>query len=183
MAPGAGQVATENAPTRLACACHPAPSGGAIRSQRSAARILWSAPGRPVPFSFSPKGEWSAPDLGFTRDRAYSCASRVNPTCGGARGLRGPSWADACDRTTPCAPDSGTGLRIPPRARAPRIRQVCEAHRPGAAPPGAPPDRPHANRVKGRPRRHCRAPTSCAIGWRVMTAPAALAIDMRDKSQ
>jgi hypothetical protein len=33
---------------------------------------------------------WSASDLGFTQDRHLKCASRVNPTCDGARGLRGP---------------------------------------------------------------------------------------------
>src|SRR5947207_1399509 len=52
-------------------------------------------------------------------------------------------------------------------ARAPQ-RRVCEAHRPDAAPPGAPPRRQ-------RPRRdhepHCRRPDPCSLAERVMTAP------------
>jgi hypothetical protein len=62
-------------------------------SQRSAAPVLCcSGPGLArFPFSFPlfPRG-WSASDLGFTRDRLIECASRVNSTCDGARGLRGP---------------------------------------------------------------------------------------------
>ncbi len=44
------------------------------------------------------------------------------------------------------------GLRGPPAKRArPKIRQVCEACRPGAAPPGAPP----AGSRRPRKRRAC----------------------------
>jgi len=61
-------------------------------SQRSAGRVLCFSGRRVRPYPFScapPKREgMERADLGFTRDRTFICASRVNPTCDGARAVR-----------------------------------------------------------------------------------------------
>ncbi len=63
---------------------------------------------RPSPISVPQRG-WSASDLGFTRDRLVKCASRVNPTCGGARALAKRPWRILRSiRRTPCE-----GMRAP----------------------------------------------------------------------
>ena len=60
-----------------------------------------------------------------------------NGAPGGARGLRGP-FGPPLRSGGPRADVRERGCEARPRARAPRLRQVCEACRPGAAPPGAP---------------------------------------------
>ena len=78
--------------------------------------VLLKAPGTPAfPFSV-PKGGWSAGRRPGAGEAPLAELARLH-----------------------CAPDFGNGVANPVPRRARLLRQVCEACRPGAAPPGAPP--------------------------------------------
>ena len=108
-----GGFAASNAPRVCPRACS---AWWAIDGRASSALFFGRRGHAGVPFSFPQKG---------------------NGAPGGARGLRGP-FGLPLRSGSPRADCRGRDCEARPRARAPRMRQVCEACRPGAAPPGAP---------------------------------------------